>query len=66
MNLVPLGGDYPDSGRDFALTMWTSRHDAHIPEIWTQVFQNSWDKASVSHAGMGHLGGQLHVPLQLI
>ena len=47
-DLLPLGGDYLDSGRDLALAVWTSRHDAPIPEGGAQVHQKSWDRASIA------------------
>ena len=40
-DLLPLGGDYPDSGRDLALAVWTSRHDSPTPEGGAQIHQKS-------------------------
>ena len=47
-DLLPDGGDYPDSGRDLALAAWMSTHDAPIPEGGIRVHQKSWDRASVA------------------
>ena len=47
-DLLSLGGDYPDSGRDLALAVWMSRHDALFPEGGAQIHQKSWDKASIA------------------
>ena len=47
-DLLPLGRDYPDFGRDLAMAVWTSRHDTPIPEGGVQVHQKLWDKASIA------------------